>query len=106
MTFIVAVTGGFAELAILSNIAVLVLYLFCCISAWELRRKNVQTGGTPFRIPGGAVVPFLAVAVIVWILSNATVREFSVIGGVLVVASGLFLVARARTSGRVAPADL
>jgi amino acid transporter len=105
MTFIVAVTGGFAELAILSNIAVLVLYLFCCISAWELRRRNVQAGGTPFRIPGGAVVPFLAVAVIVWILSNATVREFSVIGGVLVVASGLFLVARTRAGSRVAPAN-
>jgi amino acid transporter len=96
MTFIVAVTGGFAELAILSNIAVLVLYLLCCVAAWELRRKNVQAGGTPFRIPGGAVVPVLAVAVIVWILSNATAREFSVIAGVLVVASGLYLVARGR----------
>ena len=96
MTFIVAVTSGFATLAILSNIAVLVLYLFCCIAAWELRRKNVQAGGTPFRIPGGPVVPFLAVAVIVWILSNATVKEFSVIGGVLVIASLLFLLARGK----------
>lgn len=96
MTFVVAVTSGFATLAILSNIAVLLLYLFCCIAAWELRRKNVQAGGTPFRIPGGPVVPFLAVAVIVWILSNATVKEFSVVGGVLVVASVLFLLARAR----------
>jgi uncharacterized membrane protein YqgA involved in biofilm formation len=52
------------------------------------------------------VVPFLAVAVIVWILSNATVKEFSVIGGVLVVASGLFLVARTRAGSRVAPAGL
>jgi basic amino acid/polyamine antiporter, APA family len=96
MTFVVAVTSGFATLAILSNIAVLVLYLFCCIAAWELGRKNVHAGGTPFRIPGGPVVPFLAVAVIVWILSNATVKEFSVIGGVLVVASLLFAAAQAR----------
>jgi amino acid transporter len=100
MTFVVAVTGGFAELAILSNVAVLVLYLFCCVSAWELRRKNVHAGGTPFRIPGGAAVPILAVAVIVWILSNATVKELSVVGGVLVVASILFAVALRRTSSR------
>lgn len=93
MTFMVAVTSGFATLAILANVAVLVLYLFCCISAWELRRKNVQAGGIPFRIPGGPVVPFLAVAVIVWILSNATMKELSVVGGVLVVASLLFLMA-------------
>ena len=96
LTFLVAVTSGFATLAILSNIAVLVLYLFCCIAAWELGRKNVHAGGTPFRIPGGPVVPFLAVAVIVWILSNATVKEFSVIGGVLAVASLLFVAAQAR----------
>ena len=96
MTFVVAVTSGFATLAILSNIAVLILYLFCCIAAWELRRKNIQAGGTPFRIPGGPVVPFLAVAVIVWILSNATVKEFSVVGGVLVAASVLFLLARGK----------
>lgn len=97
LTFVVAVTSGFAELAILSNIAVLVLYLFCCISAWELRCKDVQAGGTPFRIPGGPAVPFAAVAVIVWILSNATMKEFSVIGVVLVVASVLFVIARGRT---------
>lgn len=96
MTFVVAVTGGFTELAILANIAVLVLYLFCCISAWELRRRNVQAGGIPFRIPGGALVPFLAAAVIIWILSNATVEEFSVVGGVLVAASLLYVVARSR----------
>lgn len=96
ITFVVAVTGGFAELAILSNIGVLLLYLLCCISAWELRRKNVQTGGVPFRIPGGALVPVLAVAVIVWILSNATVKEFSVVGAVLVVASVLYYLARGR----------
>jgi basic amino acid/polyamine antiporter, APA family len=97
MTYLVAVTSGFTELAILSNIAVLILYLFCCISAWELRRRNVEAGGIPFRIPGGPVVPILAVAVIVWILTNATLREFSMVGAVLVVASVLFVIARGRT---------
>jgi amino acid transporter len=106
MTFVVAVTSGFATLAILSNIAVLVLYLFCCIAAWELGRKNVHAGGTPFRIPGGPLVPFLAVAVIVWILSNATAKEFSVIGAVLVAASLLFVIARGRNRiGGVAAAE-
>ncbi|HEY8309214.1 MAG TPA: APC family permease, partial [Gemmatimonadaceae bacterium] len=50
MTYLVAVTSGFTELAILSNIAVLILYLFCRISAWELRRRNIEAGGIPFRI--------------------------------------------------------
>ena len=92
MTFLVAVTSGFTQLAILANISVLVLYLLCCISAYELRRRNVQEGGTPFRIPGGPLVPILAVAVILWILSNATLQEFSVIAGVLVAASVLFVI--------------
>ena len=94
MTFLVAVTSGFTQLAILANISVLVLYLLCCISAYELRRRNIQEGGTPFRIPGGPLVPILAVAVILWILSNATLKEFSVIAGVLVAASALFVLRR------------
>ncbi|HEV2641295.1 MAG TPA: amino acid permease [Candidatus Elarobacter sp.] len=94
IAFLLAATSGFATLAIIANVGVLSLYLLCCIAAWELRRRNVHTGGTPFAIPGGAIVPWLAVAVIVWILSNATLKELGVVGGVLVAAALVFVVRR------------
>ncbi len=96
ITFVVSVTSGFATLAILSNVAVLLLYGLCCIAAWKLARMDVREGGIPFSIPGGALVPVLAVAVILWILTSVTLAEFAVVGAVLVVASMLFLLKRAR----------
>jgi APA family basic amino acid/polyamine antiporter len=91
-----ALTAGFARLAILSNVSVLVLYLLCCIAVLELRRRDVRAGGTPFRVPGGPMVPVAAVAVIVWILAQATLRELSVMGVVLAVCALLFLLTAPR----------
>jgi amino acid transporter len=90
-----AISGSFQSLAILSNISALLLYLLCSVAAFELRRRNVQSGGgTPFRTPGGAVVPWLSVAVILFLLSNATMREMLAVGGVLVVFAALYFFRR------------
>ncbi|HEX3158672.1 MAG TPA: amino acid permease [Gemmatimonadaceae bacterium] len=97
-----AVQGSFARLAILANVSTLLLYLLCCVAAWELRRRDVRTGGgVPFRVPGGAVVPVLACLVILWLLSNATLAEFGLVAAVLAAASVLFALTRrkGRTAG-------
>jgi APA family basic amino acid/polyamine antiporter len=101
-----AVTGSFQSLAILSNISALLLYLLCSVAAFELRRRNVQSGGgTPFRMPGGAVVPWLSVAVILFLLSNATMKELLAVGGALAVFAALYFLRRPPlTGGRGAPA--
>lgn len=96
VTFAVSVTSGFATLAILSNVAVLVLYGLCCVAAWQLERKDVREGGVPFSIPGGALIPALGVAVILWILTSVTFREWAVVVGTLVAASILFWIRRVR----------
>jgi APA family basic amino acid/polyamine antiporter len=85
-----SVSSTFQYLAILSNIAALLLYLFCCAAAFQLIRRDVRSDGVPFSIPGDKVVPVLAVAVVLWILSHATLSEFGVAAAVLVIASGLF----------------
>jgi APA family basic amino acid/polyamine antiporter len=97
-----SVSSTFQYLAILSNIAALLLYLFCCSAAFELIRRNVASDGKPFSFPGEKVVPFLAVAIVLWILSHATLSEFAVAGVVLVIASVLYAlrkVARQKSSG-------
>lgn len=82
-----AVSSSFAQLAIIANVAALTLYLTCIAASYELQRRDVRAEGMPFSIPGGPIVPVLAAAVIVWLLSNATRREFSVEGLVLAVAA-------------------
>ena len=85
-----ASAGSFGVLVLLSNVALLVGYLLCCLAAIELRRRNVQAGGRPFQPPGGALVPALACVVVLWLLSHATAKEFAVTTGAVVVATLLF----------------
>lgn len=89
-----AISGSFQQLAILSNISALLLYLLCSAAAFELRRRNVQGGGVPFRVPGGPLVPVLSILVILILLSNATGREMASIGIALAVSVAVFFFRR------------
>jgi basic amino acid/polyamine antiporter, APA family len=89
-----SISSSFTQLAILANVAALTLYLMCVAASYELQRRDVRAGGTPFAVPAGPVVPLLAAAVIVWLLSNATAREFGVEALVLAVAALFYFIRR------------
>jgi amino acid transporter len=89
-----AVTSGFEKLALVANVAGLLLFLACCLAAWRLRRLDVREGGIPFRVPAGAAVPLLAVAAIVYLLSSVTAREWAVLAVVLAVGAALYALTR------------
>jgi amino acid transporter len=96
-----AITSSFGRLAVLATVSTLTLYLLCCVAAWILRRRDVRVeGALPFRVPGGPIVPVLAVVVIVWLLSSATVREFVIVGAVLAGAGLLYVVSGAHRARR------
>jgi amino acid transporter len=96
-----AVSSGFEKLAILANLSTLLLYAGCCLAAWQLRRKDVRAGGIPFRVPAAGVVPFLAVAVIAYMLLSITSTEWAVVGGVVAVAAMVyFATAGARATAK------
>ena len=88
----IAISSSFTQLAILANVAALTLYLMCVAASYELQRRDVRAGGTPFAVPAGPVIPLLAAAVIVWLLSNATRREFGVEALVLAVAALFYFI--------------
>jgi len=98
-----AITSAFGPLAIISNVAALLVYFGCSVAAWQLRRRNVQAGGIPFRVPGAAVVPILSCAMIIGLLSSITVSEWGVLVLVLAVASVLFVMTRRRRAALAAP---
>jgi APA family basic amino acid/polyamine antiporter len=91
IAFALSFSSTFQELAVLSNMAVLFLYILCCLAALELGRRDVQGDGAPFQFPGAKIVPIMAIMAILWILFHATAREFAVNAIVLVVASILYL---------------
>jgi len=90
-----SISSSFTQLAVLANVAALTLYLMCVTASYELQRRKVRAdGAVPFAVPGGIVVPILAAGVIVWLLSNATRREFGVEALVLAVATMFYFIRR------------
>ncbi len=92
---LLAITNGFETLAILANLATLILYGACCLAAWELRRREVSTRAS-LRARAQGAIPWAACAVILWMLTSVTGREWAVAGAVIAVAALLFLGTRGR----------
>jgi amino acid transporter len=94
-----AMSSSFKQLAILANVTSLMIYLMSVAAAWELQRRDVRTdGSTPFVMPAGPLIPLLAGGVIVWLLSQATGREFGVLALVFAVGSLFYFIRK--TGGR------
>jgi APA family basic amino acid/polyamine antiporter len=92
----VAVSSRFTELAIVANVAILTLYLLCVLASAVLQRRDVRSDGTPFVLPGGILIPLAAAGAIVWLVSQATLRELAVEAVVLTLAALAYAV-RVRT---------
>jgi APA family basic amino acid/polyamine antiporter len=92
LAFALSISGTFEQLAVLSNVAVLLMYFLCCAGCWVLLKRDVRSDGQPFNFPGMKIVPALAIIAIIWILAHAAMREFAVTAIVLAVASVLYFV--------------
>jgi APA family basic amino acid/polyamine antiporter len=88
---VLAITSTFERLAILANLSILVLYGTCCLATWQLRRRDVRTGGTPFRVPAPTLVIVLACLVIGWMLTSVTLAEWTAFAIALGVAAAIFV---------------
>jgi amino acid transporter len=89
-----ALSGTFERLVVMSNVAVLAVYLLCAAAAWRLVRDDVREAGPPIRLPGEAVVPLLAVGVLLCILARATAPELAVTGAVAALGAAVYLLRR------------
>jgi len=88
---VLALSSTFAQLVVLANVSALFLYLLCVAASYELQRRDVRMAGAPFTPAGFAVVQLLAAAGIVWLLGQATAREFVVEALVLGAASAYYV---------------
>lgn len=85
-----ALSGDFVTLAAASAVSRLLVYAGTCASVLKLRGQ----GRAPFTIPGGPVIPVVALVVSLAILGGATAIQLQVGGVALVVGALLYLVAR------------
>jgi amino acid transporter len=98
-----AVTGSFEKLAIIANGSILLVYAACCLAVIQLRRRGIQESGVPFNVPFATVVPLLAIAVIVWLMTSLSAEEWKALLVVLGVAVVVY--AASLSSRRTARAE-
>jgi amino acid transporter len=103
VSLVLAVTGSFATLAAASAISRLVVYVMTCASTIRLRSARFSTDVRPavFMLPGGPVIPGLAILSSLLILYGAS-RE-QLISGTWALVAGAVLYFVAVRSARGAP---
>jgi amino acid transporter len=87
LTLILAATGTFEQLAILANVSALALYFGCALAAWRLREPSARR-----ELLG--VVPWIACAVILWLLTGVTSIEWLGFVICVVVASLIYVLTK------------
>jgi amino acid transporter len=93
---LLAVFSKFEWLAVVGTGTVLLVYIACCLASVELRRRGVRADGAPFAYPGSRVVPWLALAVIVGLLSTLKLEEWMAVLATLAFAVVVYFIARLR----------
>ncbi len=90
--FLFAVFGGFKQLIILASAATLLIYLGVVLATIKFRFKKLAVAEKTFTIPGGIIIPLIATAIIIWLLSNLSKEEIIGIGIFILVLAFIFLI--------------
>jgi APA family basic amino acid/polyamine antiporter len=93
IAFVLSVYSSFEGLVVLSDVAVLLMYLLCCASVWPLVRREVWPNEIALTFPGMQIVPAFAIIGILWLFwLTQPWDKFAKIGAILIGASILYLV--------------
>ena len=92
VAIVLALTGTFAELAVLSTLLVAVPYVGGCAAAWRLSKRGVALAGTPldFRWLGAAAV--VGIGSMVALIALASRAEIIGLAASIAIAAGIYLV--------------
>jgi amino acid transporter len=85
---LLALSGGFVWLAVMSTAVRLLVYIMCIISLPVLHRKLDEYEGQ-FSLPGGMVIPLLALLLSLWLMTHVSLQSWMATGGFFVV-GGIF----------------
>ncbi|MDB4439040.1 APC family permease [bacterium] len=75
LIFLFSISGGFKQLAILASAAILLIYLLVILATIKLRREKQDESKKIFKVPGGLIIPLIAITSIVWLLTSLTKWE-------------------------------
>ena len=94
LDFILALSGGFKQLAILSSAATLIIYLGVVLAAVKIKAGKNAVLQKTFSIPGGVIIPVITAFFIVWMLSHLSAEELKGFSVFLLVLTAVYAVVR------------
>jgi amino acid transporter len=94
---VLALSGTFVELAVLSSLVTAGLYILGCAAAWRLRQRGVALAGPPLALRGLAPVALAGILSMLALIALASRAErLGLLGVVLLAVTGYGLARRAR----------
>ena len=85
LAWMLAIAGTFDALALISGGAICLVYALVALAAWRAQSRNLRERGGPFVLPGGVLIPVIAVLAMIAILTTLTTKEWAAIGIALAV---------------------
>jgi amino acid transporter len=90
---VLALSGGFVWLAAMSTVVRLLVYVGCIATLPILHRKIGERPGQ-FQLPGGMIIPVLALLPSLWLASHASLKSWLVAGAFMAAGALLFTLTR------------
>lgn len=91
LAFLLAISGTFLYLAAASTLARMIAYIICVVSLPAIRKKaDEETLRNATPLPGGYLIPIIAVAVCVFAITQAEIKNWWYIGGFIALGSVLY----------------
>ena len=87
---VLASSGGFKQLATLASSSVLIIYLAVVLAMIRLRYNKDDISEKGFKVPGGMIIPVLAVGTICWFLYQVTWLEVRAMGIFFLLLAGIY----------------
>ncbi len=94
-SIVLALSGGFVFLAVISTIVRLMVYVMCIATLPVLHRKLGEYDGQ-FRLYGGMTVPAIALLISIWLMTHASQQSWLTTGGFMLLGGVLYLATRRR----------
>ena len=89
-----ALSGTFIELAVLSTLATVGIYMLGCAASLVLRRRGVATVGEPLRFRATVPAAFIGIVSMLWVAAQATASEAISVAIALALIGALYLAVR------------
>jgi len=94
-SIVLAMSGGFAFLAVISTIVRLMVYVMCIATLPVLHRKLGEYEGQ-FRLWGGMAIPIIALVISIWLMTHASLKSWTTTGAFLILGAVLYFLTRRR----------